>query len=262
LRGTVSVDRRVLAVSPHQVQLAQRFHGTGDRAVVTHGASVLALVRVEAGALHFVVGQSEHPAPRRFWLVIPPRNIVRMRFCAAKVVSEGLARFALPVAGPPRVVACETGAQPWSPDAAAAAPSLPATLLLDADDDAPAARGARQLLHQLLAHPAPVRAAARRLGVKSDSLTRSFGRAYGLAPKEYCHRARLFEAVLRLLTGRAIVRVAFDVGFNDLSRFYAQFRRHLGATPGLYTAVGKRQDQDEAPWHSDTHVEQPRRPDR
>jgi AraC-like DNA-binding protein len=103
-------------------------------------------------------------------------------------------------------------------------------------------RAARERLHDLIAHPAPVRATAASLGIHADALTRAFGQVYGVSPKEYCHRARLFEAALLLLTGAAILDVAFDAGFNDLSRFYAQFRRHLGTTPGVYARVGKRQD--------------------
>jgi len=101
---------------------------------------------------------------------------------------------------------------------------------------------ARRLLHQLIAHPAPVRTAANSVGICTETISRGFSRAYKLSPKQYCHRARLHEAVLRLIAGSTIIDAAFDAGFCDLKRFYKQFKRLLGVTPGTYTHIKKRQD--------------------
>jgi AraC-like DNA-binding protein len=107
---------------------------------------------------------------------------------------------------------------------------------------APEITAARKRLHDLFYLPAPVQRVAAEVGLAAETLTRRFSQAYKLSPKQYCHRARLFAAVLRLLAGGAILETALAVGFNDLSRFYQQFRRLLGATPGTYAAIRKRQD--------------------
>jgi len=101
---------------------------------------------------------------------------------------------------------------------------------------------ARRLLHHLISHPAPVRTAANSVGICAETISRGFSCAYKLSPKQYCHRARLHEAVLRLIAGATIIDAAFDAGFCDLKRFYNQFKRLLGVTPGAYTHIKKRQD--------------------
>jgi AraC-like DNA-binding protein len=107
---------------------------------------------------------------------------------------------------------------------------------------ATAVRDARRALHDLIAHPAPVRAAARQVDLAPATLARRFSHAYGLSPKEYCQRARVFEGVLRLLAGMRVIDTAFTAGFSDLSRFYVAFRRIVGVTPGVYARVKNRQD--------------------
>jgi AraC-like DNA-binding protein len=91
-------------------------------------------------------------------------------------------------------------------------------------------------------------------------LTRAFTLAYGVPPKQYCNRARLFEAVIRLLSGVPIIEVALASGFNDLKRFYAQFRQLVRATPGVYAHVKKRQDRRAAVAYEEAHVRNPRGP--
>jgi AraC-like DNA-binding protein len=53
------------------------------------------------------------------------------------------------------------------------------------------------------------------------------------------HRARLFDAALRLLHGASVVHSALHSGFGDLTRFYRQFRRLLGATPAAYRRASR-----------------------
>jgi AraC-like DNA-binding protein len=48
--------------------------------------------------------------------------------------------------------------------------------------------------------------------------------------------------VLRLLSGAQVVEAGLDAGFSDVGRFYAAFRRLVGATPGRYARVKNRQD--------------------
>lgn len=244
-RGQLAIDRQLLPARDGLIGLRQDFAGSDLRVVVTHQATVIALVQVEAGAVTFPLATGEILAPPRFLLTLPPRSVVPMRFHAARVRSDGVADFSPLWSGHAAFWPTAQEQMPLSRNAVqallkpAAAPPTPI------DPDAAVAAAvvrARVLLHQQLALPAPVRFAALRVGMAADTLTRLFSAAYGLPPKQYCHRARLFEAVLRLLSGQSILETAFNVGFNDVSRFYRQFKRVVRTTPGEYAEIGKRQD--------------------
>lgn len=210
---------------------------------VTHGAFLVARVEVRAGKMSFPLASGEVCAADRFILFLPPRSVLPMRFENAEVVSEGVAGFR---SVPLRDAAAlkDEGKVDWKDkDAVNRMFQHPILHSLSADQAVtPQWVQARRLFHDTLAHPAPVRRVARRLGISVETLSRGFSRAFGISAKQYCHRARLFEAVLRLAAGATIIESAFTAGFGDLKRFYEQFRRILGTTPGEYACVKKRQD--------------------
>jgi AraC-like DNA-binding protein len=219
-RGSIRLQRRVLR---HEagVRLLQRFEGSGTRAIITHSASITAEVNIERGEVRFPLTNGPIVAPQRFLMTIPAGCVVAIEFRDAIVSSDGISTF----------------------DELSGKPALDGMEILDADAGVrPALVRARQLLHERLSDPAPVRSVAREVGLAAETLTRLFARAYVVAPKEYVHRARLFAAVLRILAGWQIVDSAFESGFSDVSRFYQQFRRLIGATPGTYARVRNRQD--------------------
>jgi AraC-like DNA-binding protein len=239
-RGGVTIERRLLPSPSGRVALEQTFRGDGVRTVVTHAASVLTEIAVQDGTMSFPLAAAEVVAPGRFLLVLPPRSVLPMRFARARVDSRGTAVLgAMSPHDAPFLV----------PDAGLAAadaighdvPSNAARLDADRAVSLRITR-ARRELHDLVMQPAPVRRAARRVGLAPESLARAFARAYTVSPKQYCQRARVFEAVLRLLSGARVVDACFTAGFSDLGRFYAAFRAVVGATPGLYAQVRKRQD--------------------
>ena len=238
-RAGVRLERRRVAARDGLVGLEQTFRGNGTRVAVTHHASVVAQVTIRRGALAIGGPGSEIAAPAAFVLVVPPRSVVRMCFHDAVVTSVGVAGK-VPLVGPPSLRSFF--AFPLDGPGTASAAAGDVLVALDPDADPPHfVVAARAALHRHLGHPAPVRRAARAVNVAPETLARAFQRAYGLGAKEDCHRARLFDAVIALLGGAAIAQSAFDAGFNDLKRFYTQFRRTVGATPGDY-AIKKRQD--------------------
>ncbi len=74
---------------------------------------------------------------------------------------------------------------------------------------------------------------ARRLDVSHAHLTRQFKKDFGLTPSNYLHKLRTSDASFRLLKGEEIIDVSMDVGYNDLSRFYKQFRKNTKVSPGF-----------------------------
>lgn len=239
-RGGVRLERAVSWPARNVVALTQTFSGSGSRTIVTHTASLIAQVEVLSGEVAFPLASGTVRAPRRFILVVPPRSVLPIRFDEATLTSVGLGTMA-PLEPRQRPALLE-----WSTDTPLEWPVLstaPLLATLDADAGVAAAIvAARRLLHEDLAVVAPIRLAARRQGMRADSLSREFARAYGCPPKQYCTKARMFDAVIGLLTGARILDAALRAGFGDLKRFYTHFRQMLETTPGTYASIKNRQD--------------------
>lgn len=230
-RGTILLERSVEA-RDGVVRLRQRLVGDDCRVMVTHESALRSLVEVVDGALSFPLAGGEVVAPRRFVLAMPPRSMLPIRFCRAEVIADGI--------GAPR--ALDAHAAPAIEDTAGAT-------LAALDPDAgvpPAIARARVCLHEQLGCAAPVQRAAARAGIAAETLARAFAAAYRVTPKQYCHRARLFDAAIRIFGGDSVLEAALRAGFNDLTRFYVQFRSVLGSTPGSYARLRNRQDRARA----------------
>lgn len=208
--------------------------GRQTRVLVTGEAWILSAGIVERGRVR--LGDREAEA---FTMLFPPRSLVRLELEDARFACMGVAGFGPPPRGrdattlpmllePPR-------AQPETVSELMTLATRNAVCVLDPDRGvADPVRAARALLHDRRASLRPVSAVAAAVGLPPYALCRTFGAAYGLTPKQYVHRARLFDATLRLLLGVTVVEAALDSGFSDLTRFYRQFRRVVGATPALY----------------------------
>jgi AraC-like DNA-binding protein len=83
-----------------------------------------------------------------------------------------------------------------------------------------------------LIYPSIVRI-AKRLGVSHEHLSRQFKRDYGLTPSAYLHQLRIADATHRLSLGEEIIDISMGVGYNDLSRFYKQFRKATRTSPAI-----------------------------
>ncbi len=75
---------------------------------------------------------------------------------------------------------------------------------------------------------------ARHEDVHPVSLCRAFHRHVGCSITRYRQRRRVAAAARELIAGRALVDVAFDLGFSDLSHLTRVFRRELGFPPGAF----------------------------
>jgi AraC-like DNA-binding protein len=242
-RGNLLLERHLLPAPRGLLAFAQIFTGTDIRPVVSHNAFVLSRVEVIKGNLSFPIHSGILQAPRRFLMYLSHRSALPMLFEKALVRAEGVAGFVSDLPSCSANFADNTSGA--LPDLNGVKEILKAPPLVRLDVDAgvsPELVHARKLLHDLVAHPAPVRTAAKRVDICLETLSRRFRSVYQIAPKEYCHRARLFEAVLRLASGATVIESALDSGFSDLKRFYAQFLRLLATTPGTYAKVKKRQD--------------------
>lgn len=78
-----------------------------------------------------------------------------------------------------------------------------------------------------------IRRIAERLKISHEHLSRQFKKDYGISPSNYLHKLRVADATFRLSVGEPIVDISMDVGYNDLSRFYKQFRKNTRTSPGI-----------------------------
>lgn len=99
------------------------------------------------------------------------------------------------------------------------------------------------LVAEMRADPAAfpdVRAVARRSGFGPTRLFELFRLHYHATPADVLAHARLRAARSRLRESRdGLAAVAAATGFDSLSAFHDQFRRHTGLTPAAYRALGE-----------------------
>jgi methylphosphotriester-DNA--protein-cysteine methyltransferase len=109
---------------------------------------------------------------------------------------------------------------------------LPFVRLEEKTPVSPLSRRAKRLIASSYRTEAAIAEIADQLGVSHAHLTRQFKRDYGLTPIDYRHRLRVSDAMGKLSQGEKILDIGYDVGFNDTTRFYEDFRKVTGTSPG------------------------------
>lgn len=91
---------------------------------------------------------------------------------------------------------------------------------------------AKKIIDASWSDPPSIAGIARSLRVTHEHLTRQFKKDFGLTPNNYLHKVRLNYAIWKLSQGEKIAEVSLDAGYNDLGRFYKQFRKFMKTSPG------------------------------
>jgi AraC family transcriptional regulator of adaptative response/methylated-DNA-[protein]-cysteine methyltransferase len=88
---------------------------------------------------------------------------------------------------------------------------------------------------------APVRLAnlARRVGLSTFHLQRTFKRVIGVTPREYLKRRRLERVKKHLRNGGSVTDATYKAGYGSGSRLYEQSDAYFGMTPRTYQRGGK-----------------------
>lgn len=84
------------------------------------------------------------------------------------------------------------------------------------------------------------------IGMSRRTLMRRMVAETGLGFAAWRQRVRLMAALPMLAAGECVTTVAFDVGFESVSAFIAQFRAHFHTTPARYFDRGRRGDAPKA----------------
>jgi AraC-like DNA-binding protein len=211
--------------------------------VITCEAWLLELIELQAGELFFSCGnETVRPSTKRFGIFYPPFSITQLCFrnpqgrllgiAATATVPEAFTAaptvFELPVIEIPHNIAqvieiLQCGRNRQTVEA------YPKPSLLS--------RKAKRLIDQnYMVYPSIARVAAR-VGVTHEHLTRQFKLDFGMTPSAYLRQLRLADVPLRLARNEAIINISHDVGYNDLSRFYKQFRKTTNTSPGACKTI-------------------------
>lgn len=209
-----------------------------DAVVITCSAWLLELYELESGAVGFIVDNKQvRPTSNCFGVIYPPFSFTRLSFQNPRGRVVGIAGSDdLPAEflSPPLLF----DASFVSPESAVTALDLlRAGTNRQSVEACPSAsllsRKAKRLIDENhLAYPSIARI-AKRVGVSHAHLARQFKKDFKMSPSEYFRRLRVADAPLRLARGEEIINVSLDVGYNDLSRFYKQFRKTTNTSPGV-----------------------------
>jgi AraC-like DNA-binding protein len=204
--------------------------------VVTCAGWLLELYELTAGDVYFLRDKTEIRAQgKRLGVFYPSYSLVRPCFSNAQARLLGLAGTARLAEG--------IGAVPFIFETRPALKAKSVMEILEAGrnrqfvDANPNASSlsmkARKLIIDEHAGDSSIARIAARLGVSNAHLSRQFRRDYRMSPREYLHQLRTADAPLELARGGAITDISYDSGYGDLSRFYKQFRKTTGTSPGI-----------------------------
>ncbi|UAJ79439.1 AraC family transcriptional regulator [Leifsonia sp. ZF2019] len=255
----------VRAWHPAVPHVREVLHADFDHAYPAHTHDAWTVLLIDAGAVDFSLGGSEHRAAPESIALLPPgiphdgHSAIRDNGYRKRVLylePDWLPPHAPSAAvGRPTVVA-RTGvaavrrihAALGSPGDQLAAEHWMLALrhgLLGhlgaapaATPDAPLARRLRTLLDDRLTETFTLAEAGEALGAHPSHLVRAFSHAYGIAPHRYVTGRRVDLARRLLLEGRTPADSAALAGFHDQAHLTRHFRRTLGVTPGSFARAG------------------------
>lgn len=242
-------SRRKMESLPSGVFLIEdvlEIKGSGALTFVMCDMWLIQLFELETGELSFMNGADHiRPDSKRFGIFYPPFAIVRTCFKDARGCWTGLvANKALPEKFMTVPMMFETDFTESLQSVKQVEEILNScrnrqSIEINSKLSLLSVKAKRLIGENYLAHPSIARIAAQ-LGVTHEHLSRRFKHDFGLSPSAYCHQVRIAAATFRLAKGEKIADVSEDVGYNELSRFYKQFRKATKSTPGYCQAPEKR----------------------
>lgn len=217
-----------------------KMRGVVTATVVTCKGWLLEMYQLRTGDLCFLSGKEEiSPSGKGFGVFYPPYTLVRPRFENAKGSLLGLAGTAPLPAGFGTVPFVFEASFRW--EARSVIEILKEGRNRQSIDPNPRASSlsikARKLIVEGYASDPSIGRIAARLGVSNEHLSRQFRRDYGMSPRAYLHQLRVADAPLELARGGSITDISHDSGYGDLSRFYKQFRKTTGTSPGFCRGI-------------------------
>lgn len=211
--------------------------GEGVSPFVIGAGWLLEIIEMKSGEFYFLRdGEKIRPHTNRFGIFYPPFTIIRMCVNNLKAAIVGIGAiesvqelpdfpiifetdFDKPFASAAQVSEILSSSRSWQSIEMNSRPSLLSI------------KAKRLIDENYHIYPSIARISSR-LKVTHEHLSRQFKRDYDMSPSAYLHQLRMAEATFKLLRGDEIIDVSGDVGYNDLSRFYKQFRKSKKTSPG------------------------------
>ncbi|MEW6128543.1 MAG: AraC family transcriptional regulator [Acidobacteriota bacterium] len=218
---------------------AAKFAGEGSEVFVAGCGWMFEIIKVESGKIAYIRdGKLINPQSEFFAVFYAPFSIIKISIADVKMrwAGIGAASTTAPASWMtvPLIFDLPIAALPKNADEMIEILKTPRrfqSIEINTKPSLLAKRAKKIIDENWLASPS-IAAIARTLKVSHPHLTRQFKKDYGLAPKTYLHKVRLHFAIWKLSQGEKIANVSFDSGYNDLSRFYKQFRKFMKTSPG------------------------------
>jgi len=197
---------------------------------------LLEVVEIEAGEYFFFSnGREVRPAGGRYAAFYPPFSIVRTFVRDVKGTVAGVGSLDVPEGLPSGPIIFETDFTGPFTSAAEAVEVIANgrghhSIEACSNPSLLSKRAKRLIDENYLAFPSIGRISDR-LNVSHAHMTRQFKRDFEMTPSDYLHHLRVADATFRLSTGQPIIDISHEVGYNDLSRFYKQFRKNTNTSP-------------------------------
>ncbi|HXG94200.1 MAG TPA: AraC family transcriptional regulator [Blastocatellia bacterium] len=209
------------------------------------------LITIKEGGIYFISGGERIVPPKRFGLLFSLFSITEMCFDNASFHWSGFGgKTSFPEAWMNRPFIFDAKDFECPRDAQELAETLrsvsEARFIERFPRPSELSARAKSIIDQTYNEGVQIAAIAQKLGVSHAHLSRQFKKDFGLAPNKYCHQVRASDAMTRLALGEPIIEVSMDVGYNDLGRFYKQFRKQTNSSPGLCQSIllGDADDED------------------
>lgn len=210
--------------------------GSGSGYFIFARGWLLEIISLISGEFYFYSdGKEVRPKEGRFGVYYPRFSIVKSRVveCSAKVTGVGSVEWIDELPSAPFIF--ETGFEGDFTHIGEALDVLASgrnrkSIEVNTGPSLLSIQAKRLIDENYLIFPSLGKIAAR-LGVSHEHMSRQFKRDFGLSPSEYLHNLRVSEATHRLSAGEEIVDISLEVGYNDLSRFYKQFRKTTATSP-------------------------------
>lgn len=221
------------------------FKGSGAHIFVMCDAWLIELIELQSGEFSFMRGdECVRPSAKRFGTFYPPFTILKVCVADTKGRLTGMAATeSLPEKFMTAPMMFETDVTESPQSAAQVREILNLSYKRQSIEinrtPSLLSRKAKKLIGENYLFQFSIARIAAQLGITHEHLTRQFKRDFGLSPSAYCHQVRIADATSRLARGEEIINVSQDVGYNDLSRFYKQFRKATTKTPGYCQASPK-----------------------
>ena len=227
---------RILTDGSYTIEDRVAIDGEGISPFVFCRGWLLEIVEIRSGEFCFYRDSEKiKPTGRRFGAFYPPFSFVRsyVKNMRGKVRGVGQVGHLPGLPGSP--VMFDTKHRGSFTSAAQALEVLSAarnvrSIIVNSSPSLLSIRAKRLIDDNYLIFPSIARIADR-LKVSHAHLSRQFKRDFEMSPSEYLHHLRVAEATFRLSIGEEIIDISEDVGYNDLSRFYKQFRKKTRTSP-------------------------------